>query len=595
MTDIILVCTIIFIALILFATEKLRIDFVAIMIMVTLSLLGLFREKFPTPQEAVSGLSNTATVTVGAMFVLSAGLLKTGAVSWLSQRLVKFGGKSEAKIFVLLMITVGVVSAFMNNTAAVAIFLPVALVISQQFRLSPSLLLLPLSYISIVGGTCTLIGTSTNILVSSMSANRGFGEFGMFELTKLGIIFFAVGLIYLYFVARPLLARLTGLTRKYRLRNFLMSAIVGEDSQLIGKTPVESRLNELYDVIILEIRRGEQRIVSGLRETKFQADDVLVVRGAIDNILQMEKAERLDVESENHFADQDLATSETILTEAVISTTSSLIGRTLKEANFRIRYGVFVLAIRKHGETETAREKLGDIRLEVGDTLLLQGRRELMEDLAGNTDFLMAHGVELPDLQKTKAIYAVAVIAFVIGLAAFGVMPILISALTGCVLLILLGCITMQEAYDSIDWFVIFLLAGVIPLGIAMEKTGAAEMIAYNILALTKSFGAVGIISVFFLVTTVFTSIMSNNAAAILLVPIGIASAQELGMSPMPFLMAITFAASTSLSTPFGYQTNLMVYGPGGYKFSDYLTVGIPLNIIFWILATIFIPYFWAF
>ncbi|CAN5140459.1 SLC13 family permease [soil metagenome] len=595
MTDIILVCTIIVIALILFATEKLRIDFVAIMIMVALSLLGLFREKFPTPTEAVSGLSNTATVTVGAMFVLSAGLLKTGAVSWLSQRLVSFGGKSEAKIFLLLMITVGVVSAFMNNTAAVAIFLPVALVISQQFRLSPSILLLPLSYISIVGGTCTLIGTSTNILVSSMSANRGFGEFGMFELTKLGIIFFAVGLIYLYFVARPLLVRLTGLTRKYRLRNFLMSAEVGEDSRLIGKTPVESRLNELYDVIILEIRRGEERIVSGLRETNFQAGDILMVRGAFDNILQMEKAEGLVVKSENRFAEQDLAAGETILAEAVISTTSSLLGRTLKEANFRIRYGVFVLAIRKHGETEAAREKLGDVNLEVGDTLLLQGRRELMEDLAGNTDFLMAHGVKLPDLQKTKAIYAVAIIAFVIGLAALGMMPILISALTGCVLMILFGCITMQEAYDSIDWFVIFLLAGVIPLGIAMEKTGAAELIAYNILALTKSFGAVGIISVFFLVTTVFTSIMSNNAAAILLVPIGIASAQELGMSPMPFLMAITFAASTSLSTPFGYQTNLMVYGPGGYKFSDYLIVGIPLNIIFWILATIFIPYFWAF
>lgn len=592
MLDIILVCTIIVIALILFSTEKLRIDLVAIMIMVTLLLLGLVRENFVTPQEAISGLSNKATVTIGAMFVLSAGLLKTGAISWVSQKLMRFGGSSESRIFLLLMITVGILSAFINNTAAVAVFLPITLAIAAQFRISPSILLIPLSYVSIVGGTSTLIGTSTNILVSSMSAQRGFGEFEMFELTKLGGIFFAVGLIYLYFVARPLLARLTGLTRKYRLKNYLTAVSVSKNSRLVGKTPVESRLNEQYDVIILEIRRNGQRFVSGLREITIEAGDFLLVRGAIDNILQMNEVEGLQIKSEK-FSDEDLTTDEIILTEAVISPSSSLIGRTLKESNFRFRYGVFVLAVRKHGDDEAVREKLGDIQLEAGDTLLIQGLNEIIDDLAGNPDFFIAQEKTLPEIRKKHAVYAVSIFALVVFLAAAGIMPILASALTGCVLMILSGCIKMQEAYDSIDWFIIFLLAGVIPLGIAMEKTGAAEYIAFSILALTKSFGPVAVISVFYFVTTVFASIMSHNAAVIILVPIGIASAAELNMNPMPFLMAITFAASSSLSTPFGYHTNLMVYGPGGYKFSDYITVGIPLNILFWILATIFIPLIW--
>ncbi len=592
MLDIILISIILVIALILFATEKIRVDLVAISLMVTLMILGLFRENFVTPKEAVSGLSNKATVTIGAMFILSAGMLKSGAMSWLSQKMMKFGGDSETRIFIILMLTTGFLSAFINNAITIAVFLPITLTIARQYHINPANLLMPLSFISIVGGTCTLIGTSTNILVSSMAAERGLGEFQMFTVTRLGIIFFIVGFIYLLFVAKPLLARITGLTRRYRLQDYFTLVTVPANCKLIGKTPLESHLNENYDVMVIEIKRGDQIILSNIRDTEIHAGDELLLQGSNEDIERISESEKLEPKPEKSPEDH-LTDGGAVLTEAVISPSSSLVGQTLKRSNFRYRYGCFVLAIRKHDKTDVLKDHLADVRLGVGDTLLIQGRQRVIKDLAGNPDFVITEKSELPKFQKKKAIYSVSIIALVILLAATGIMPILVSSLLGCVLMIFSRCLTMQEAYDSIDWFVIFLLAGVIPLGLSLEKTGATDYIAYGILTATESLGPVFVISIFYFVTTIFAAIMSHNAAVIILFPIGIAAAKTLGMEPMPFLMAITFAASSSLSTPFGYHTNLMVYGPGGYKFSDFMIVGVPLNVLFWILATIFIPLIW--
>ena len=592
MFDIVLVSIIVIIALILFATEKIRVDLVAISLMVTLMLIGLFRENFVTPKEAISGLSNKATVTIGAMFILSAGMLKSGAMSWLSQKMVRLGGSSETRIFIVLMLTTGFLSAFINNAITIAVFIPITLAIARQYSINPSNLLIPLSFISIVGGTCTLIGTSTNILVSSMSADRGFGEFQMFTVTRLGVIFFLVGFLYLLFIAKPLLARMTGLTRRYRLQDYFSLVRVLESSRLIGRTPLESHLNEKYDVMIIEIKRGDRTIVSGITETKIQAGDLLLMRGTTEDIERVNREIGFEPMPEESPEDY-LTDGGAIMTEAIISPSSTLVGQTLKLANFRFRYGVYVLAIRKPDSTEIVREDLADAYLEVGDTLLIQGERQMITDLAGNPDFVITGETELPKLNKRKAITSVSIIAMVILLAATGIMPILASALLGCILMVYSKCLTMQEAYDSIDWFVIFLLAGVIPLGLTLEKTGATDYIAYGILSGTESFGPVFVISVFYVVTTFFAAIMSHNAAVVILFPIAVAAATKLGMQPMPFLMAITFAASSSLSTPFGYHTNLMVYGPGGYKFSDYMIAGLPLNILFWILATIFIPIYW--
>ncbi len=594
MLDIFLVCLVIAAALVLFISEKLRVDMVAILIMTALMVIGVFRPGFLTPQEGISGFSNKATITIGAMFILGAGLVKTGAINLISEKLFKLGGSNEARMFVVLMATVGIVSAFINNTAAVAVFIPVCLSVARRFEISPSRLLIPLSFVSIVGGTCTLIGTSTNILVSSMSADYGVREFRMFELTKLGGIFFLVGIPYLFFVGRRLLPDRESpktLTKKYHLSRYLTLLVVDKKSSLVFKTAAESRLAERFDVTILEIIRGDERIWTALRDTKFHEGDELLVRGAIHEIMEMKSFLGLSIGSQVKYADRELETEEVMLGEVIIAPSSALIGQTLTDANFRHHYGVFALAIQKHGET--IRDRVGNIKLDSGDTLLLQGRRDFMDKLSGDPNFLMLQELEAPVVRKDKAPFAIAIIALVVVLAAFKVMPILVSAVVGCILMGAFGCVRLKEAYDSIDWFVIFLLAGVIPLGLAMENTGTAAFIAHGILQLTENLGPAAIVSVFYLLATIFASIMSHNAAVILLVPIGVAFAQEVGLNPLPILMAITFASSSALSTPFGYHTNLMVYGPGNYRFSDYFKVGIPLNLLLWVIASFLIPVLW--
>jgi di/tricarboxylate transporter len=594
MLDIILVCVIIVAALIIFASEKIRADLVALLIMVVLMITGLFRDTFPDPGESISGFSNKATVTIAAMFILSAGLVKTGSVNWVTQKLMNFGSSSQSRMFIILMLTVGIISAFINNAAAVAVFIPITLTIAKQQKVSPSKMLLPISFASIVGGTCTLIGTSTNILVSSMAADRGLEEFAMFELSKLGIIFFIAGMLYLFFYARNVLPDRVdpkNLTAKYSIGNYLTRVVVNSKSNLIQKSAVEARIREKYDVTVIEIIRGPQRITSGIRETKFQPDDILIVEGSIQSIMEMNNFEGLSMRSEKKYGDQELTHDERTLAEGVIAPGSDLVGRTLREADIRNQYGVFVLAIRKQGEI--LRDHLGNIKLEAGDSLLFQGKKGFIERLSRLTDFLAMREFELPSVRSDRALCAVIIVAGVVATAALGICPIMVSAIAGCVLMVLGGCINLQEAYQAIDWFVIFLLAGVIPLGIAMEETGAAQFIASGLLSLTDILGVIAIIPIFYVLSTFFAGIMSHNAAVILLVPIGLASANELGLNYMPFLMAITFAASSSLFTPFGYHTNLMVYGPGGYKFADFLKVGIPLNILLCIIASLLIPWIW--
>ncbi len=593
MLDIVLVCTIIAVAFALFASEKMRVDLVALLTLASLALIGQLRPGFLSVEEAISGFSDKATVTIAAMFILSNALTKTGALGWVSRKMAELARGSELRLLIILTCIVGIASAFINNAAAVAIFLPITVALAKDNGISPSKLLMPLSFASIAGGTCTLIGTSTNILVSSLTAHHGLREFSMFEMTKLGVIFLVVGVLYLTLVGRRLLParRTTSLTRKYKLARYLTGLMVLKDSKLAGKSLSEAKLGELYDVTVLEIIRDDERIWSGLGTARLQVGDQLLVRGALDGILEMKRVESVAIRSEVKYADQALTSEGTVLIEGIVSPSSSLVGQSLKEANFRHRSGVFALGIRKHGEV--LRDFVGKITLEVGDTLLLQGRRGAVEHLADRPYSLVLQQLDLPQMRTGKAIHAGSIIALVVGLAASGILPILVAAILGCVLVVLTKCISLQDAYDSIDWFVVFLLAGMIPLGLAMENTGAARLIASGILDLTGSWGPRALLSAFYLLTTLFSSVMSHNAAAVVLVPIGMATAQELGLDPRPFMIAITFAASSSLATPFGYHTNLMVYAPGGYRFSDYLKVGIPLNLLFWLIATILIPIFW--
>jgi di/tricarboxylate transporter len=588
-------------ALALFVTERLPVELVSLLVLGLLLLVAAVgpatgwvdAAKWITLPEALSGFSNPAVVTVAAMLVLSAGLEKTGALATVGQVFIRLG-RHQTVLLTVMMLVVGVVSAFINNTATVAVFLPLVLLVCARHNLPPSRVLIPLSFASQFGGVCTLIGTSTNLLVSSISEKAGAGAFRLFEMSPLGVILLGVGGVYLLLASRWLLPDRRGvqLTETYQLREYLTEVRVLRDSPLIGKTVMESQLGERHDVTVLEILRGDRRIWTP-EDAQLQAGDILLVRGKVANLMELRARTGLEIESEFKLKDETLANQELVLVEALVSPRSRLANRTLAEADFRWRYDAIVLALQRHGQV--LREKLAGVRLEFGDALLLLLRRADLHRLRANDDIVVLSEVETPALRTGRALTALLIIGGAVALAALNVMPILVSAILGALGMVLARCLTLAQAYRAIDWKVVFLLAGVLPLGLALEKSGAARFFADHLLGWIGQFGPLVVLAALYFITAVLTEVMSNNAAAVLLAPIAISTATHLGVDPKPLLMAVTFAASTSFATPVGYQTNTMVYGAGGYRFTDFLKVGLPLNLIFWALAVWFIPRFWPF
>jgi di/tricarboxylate transporter len=586
--DIALVLAILVGAVVLFISEKYSVDLVAFMVAGSLLLFGLV-----TPQEGISGFSNQATVTVAAMFVLSAGLQKTGAVAAVGRLLVRLG-KNHFLVLVLIMATIGTISAFINNTAAVAVFLPLVLAVAAKRKIAASRLLIPLSFASQFGGVCTLIGTSTNLLVSAISEQAGYGTFSMFEFSRLGLIMFAAGFLYFLLLGRWLLPeRATqGLIAAYELGEYITELRVKDGSPLIGKTVMESNLGTEHDVTILKLLDEGRTIWAPYRQ-RLREGSVLLVRGRLQELMALKEAAKLELHAEFKLRDETLQDEEMMLVQALVAPQSQLIGRNLKNIFFRHRYNALVLAIHRRGAL--LRDRLNAVRLELGDALLIMAPKRDIEALRADGDFIVLGEVQEPSLHRRKVPVALAIVAAVVGLAAMGIVPILVSAILGCVAMVLSRCISLEEAYKVVDWKVIFLLAGILPLGIAMEKTGAANWLASHALGLAGGLGPVAVLAALYLLTAILTEMMSNNATAVLLAPIAIATAVSMGVDPKPLLMAVTFAASTSFATPVGYQTNAMVYNVGGYRYTDYLKVGVPLNLIFWVLATLFIPEFWPF
>ena len=377
------------------------------------------------------------------------------------------------------------------------------------------------------------------------------------------------------------------------MKRYLTEVTVTESSPMIGKTLMEKKIAEIYDVNILEIIRGDEKIWRKLRSTVIEKDDMLLVRGGVKNIIKFTNGEKLQSLREAVLGDDDLQADDVILAEAVIAPNSALIGYTVKAINFRQRFSAFVLAVQSHGTT--FRDKIGRIPLHFGDSLLLQGSTKAIQNLQNNQDFLMMEEVKLEKFRTDKSIMAISIIAMVVLTSAFEIFPIMVAAIFGSVLMVITGCINVKEAYANIDWMVIFLLAGMIPMGIALQKSGLVTSAAEGLLAIFGEQSPIFILSILYIGTVLLTSILSNTATAIVVAPIGISMAISLGINPKPFLMAIMFGASTSLITPIGYQTNTLVYGPGRYKFKDYLRVGLPLNIIAWLIVTLLIPIFWPF
>jgi di/tricarboxylate transporter len=586
--EIFLVLAILAGAVALFISERFPIDLVALLVLGTLLGFGLI-----TPEQGISGFSNPATVTVAAMFVLSAGLQKTGATAVIGRLLVRYG-RNHFTALVVVMSTVGVMSAFVNNTAAVAVFIPLVMIVANKRKVAASKLLIPLSYASQFGGVCTLIGTSTNLLVSAISEQAGYGAFSMFEFSRMGLILFAAGTVYFLVFGRWLLPERQAqeLSAAYQLGEYITELRVGAGSPLIGKTVQESRLGEEHDVTVLRLLHGEEKIWAPLRQPLSEGD-VLLVRGEVQQLIGLRGSAKLELNVEFKLQDETLEPGGLRLVQALVAPGSRLVGHTLKDLDFRNRHKALVLAIQRRGEN--IRDKLNTVRLGLGDALLIQAPEEQIARLRDDESFIVLDEVDEPGMRRHKVPIVLAVITAVVGLAAFEVLPILVSALLGCLALVLTGSIDLEEAYQAIDWKVVFLLAGILPLGIAMETTGAARLISEGAIGVAGGLGPIAVLAVFYLLTSILTEGMSNNAAAVLLAPIAISTAQQTGIDPKPLLMAITFAASTGFSTPVGYQTNTMIYNPGGYKYTDFLRTGVPLSIVFWILSVIFIPMFWSF
>ena len=572
-----------------FSFDWLPIDLVALS---CLGLLLLFN--LVTPEEAISGFSNPAVITVMMMFILSYGLTHTGLINKFGHRIARMSGSSHWYGSTALMLIAGVLSAFINNTAALAIFMPVAIQLAQHFRVSPSKLLLPMSYISIVGGTCTLIGTSTNLLVSSLATRYGLEPIGVFEFMGLGSVLFVIGAIYVFLVPMrylPPRSVISSLTRKYRLTAFLTEVMVPDGSALIGQTVLDARISERFNLNVLEILRGEQRISVDLRNTQIESGDQLIVRGQMENIISLKEQYDLLLLTDTKLRDTDLSDENNILAEIQLSPVSRLVGETIKEIDFRRRYGCFILALNRTGEI--LRKKLADIGLKQWDTLLVFGPRSRVEALYALDDFLPLQELDLKLRLDRRWWVAVLIIPIVVLLAAVGVMSILKASILGFVVLVIAGSVTIQQAYKAINWTVIFLLAAILPLGIAMEKTGLAEQIGRGIADVGQGYGPLVVLSLVYLATALLSEIVSNNSTAVLMVPIAATTAQSIGADPKPFIMAVAFGASASFLTPMGYQTNAMVYGPGSYRFLDYVKFGAPLKIIFWLITTWMIPIFW--
>tara|TARA_B100001245_G_scaffold6735_1_gene4756 strand:+ start:5187 stop:6998 length:1812 start_codon:yes stop_codon:yes gene_type:complete len=595
--EIAIVLGVITLMFILFVMELFPLDVTALSILAVVLVLG-----YISPEEAISGFANPAVITIALLFVLSHALQKSGILEYMVIRLNKLTERSRFLGLFVFLISVALASAFVNNTAIVAIFIPLTIRLAQKYNLSPSKLLMPLSYIAIIGGTLTLVGTSTNLLVNSIYVNSisSSPPLGMFEFAKFGLVMLVIGMAYLLIAVPFLIPSRTvtsSLTKSYHMGGYLTELKVSAESPLVGRTCKERAVNKNYDITVLDILRDGKLISKNIRDTFIHPEDILFVRGSLENFLRMKEVEKVTMLTDEKLTQVELIHDDNTLVECLITNQTDLVGKSLMEINFRRRFGSFILAIRREGEI--LRKKIAHVVLQAFDTLLIYGPIEKIKELSDSGDFIVLGEIEAT-LQKHKYWWvSVAVILGTVILAALGIVPILKGALIGTIFLLVIRVITANEAYQSINWQVIVLIAALIPLGIVIQKSGTAFWIGTVLNDIANTFNPLIrptiMLSLVYLVTIILTEMTSNAATAIIMTPIAISAAQQMGLDPRTFVFAVCFAASASFITPIGYQTNLMVYGPGGYKFTDYVRMGLPLAIVLWCIATWLIPILWPF
>jgi len=584
-----IVLALLFVALVLFSLERIPIEVVAVLL-----VMALVVTKTLTASEAFAGFGNDIVITIAGLFILTGGLAKTGVIDLVGRRLHRTAGDSEFRIAALIMFVAAVCAAVMKNTTTTAMFLPVVLGIATRRNISPSKLLMPLAFGAILGGTCTLIGTSTNLAVSGALPRYGMQPFTMFELTRVGVIIVGVGMLYMLLIGLRLLPRrksAESLTEQYHIRQYVTEVIVLDDSPLIDKTLAEARISDELDLTVLGILRGEGEYrIAPNPEEQIKAGDLLLVQGRVEDILRVKSEAGIEIRPDFKLNDTVLESRDGELFEAMVPRGSDLIGRTLKSLRFRKRHRGVVLAINRHGVNLLS--KISRVKLRFGDVLLIQGTREQVEALAAEGQVLLLEEVSEKQARPEKRRWAL--LAFVVFLffSLTHLVPLPIAVLFGVMILLASQSLRMREVYEIIDWRLLILIACMISFGVAMEKTGADQYLADLIVRATGRYGPIGVLAGFFVMTVALTQPMSNQAAALVMLPIAVKTALALGLNPRTFAVTVTYAASCSFLTPLE-PACVLVYTPGQYRFLDFLRVGSILTVAVFAIVIWLVPLFW--
>jgi di/tricarboxylate transporter len=585
-----IVLALMLVALVLFSTERMPIEIVSILLVMALVLTGTL-----TAGEAFAGFGNDIVITIAGLFILTGGLARTGVIDLVGRRLHRAAGDSEFRIVALIMFAAAFCAAVMKNTTTTAMFLPVVLGIAARRNLSPSKLLMPLAFGAILGGTCTLIGTSTNLAVSGALPRYGIAPFTMFELTPVGLIIVGVGMLYMLFLGRALLPKgksADSLTEQYHVRQYMTEVIVLDDSPLIDKSLAEARMSDELDLTVLGILRGEQRRIAPNPAEQIKAQDLLLVQGRVEDILKVKAEAGIEIKPDFELNDSVLESKETELFEAMVPRGSDFLGRTLKRLDLRKRYGVVVLAIDRHGVDLLS--KISRVRMRFGDVLLIQANREQIERLAADGQILLLEEISEKQARPEKRRWALFAFGVFLFFSLTHLVPLPIAVLFGVMILLASQSVRMSEVYEIIDWRLLILIACMIGFGVAMEKTGADQYLADLIVRGTGQYGPTAVLAGFFIMTVALTQPMSNQAAALVMLPISIKTALALGLNPRTFAITVTYAASCSFLTPLE-PACVLVYTPGHYRFLDFVKVGSILTVAVFAIVMWLVPVFWPF
>ena len=607
------VLVLLLVALVLFATEKIPIDIVTIMLVVGLVLTGTL-----TAAEAFAGFGNDIVITIAGLFVLTGGLVKTGVVDVIGRRLHRISGGDEFRLTALIMFTAAACASVMKNTTTTAMFVPVVLGLAERAHVRPSKLLMPLAFGAILGGTCTLIGTSTNLAVSGALTRLGdspelaarladspqlfarfgppqalFEPFSMFELTPVGIAVVVAGMAYMLLLGLRLLPARGGdasLVEQYQIREYVSEVIVLPTSPLVGQTLAEANLSETLDLTVIGIIRGVQARTAPRAEETIQSGDLLLVQGHAEDILRVKREAGIEIKPDFELSPRDLEAGDIELREVMVLRGSALNGRTLRGLNFRDRYDLTVLAINRHGVALLS--KLSSVTLRFGDVLLVQGSRESVERLANEGNLLLLEEASERHERAGKRVWAVAAFLLFIVLSITKLVPLSVAILLGVLLLLATRAVRTQEIYGLIDWRLIVLIAGMISFGTAMERSHADQYLADLIVRYFEAYGATAVLAGFFALTVALTQPMSNQAAALVVLPIAVKTALLLGLNPRTFAVTVTYAASCSFLTPLE-PACVLIYTPGRYRFFDFVRVGSVLTLAVFAIVILLVPVFW--